>query len=51
MKIRQDVFEVVECVKVRTGVELEVDESPKVVVGSGEGVVEVRTWTDMMVEA
>ena len=43
MMIRQEVFEVTEYVKVRTGVELGVGESPKVMVGSGGEVVEVKT--------
>ena len=43
MKIGQEVFEVMECVKVRTGVESGVGESPEVMVGSGREVVVVKT--------
>ena len=43
MKIGQGVFEVTGYVKVRTRVELGVGKSPKVMVGSGEEVVGVKT--------
>ena len=43
MKIGRGVLVVVECVKVRIGIELGVGGSPEVVVGNGGEAVEVKT--------